>query len=171
MSQDKSSEKQLSEGQPESEKKPFSFMKFILYISIPPIIIIVVLFVGGLVLALTTDPTQTAPRIGMIRDIFIIILAFEFILVVLALVALILQVAKFIATVDDEIKPIVETTKETLETVKETAQFVGKNVTQPVVSSRAFFAGLFAFLRDVGGIRRAIRRTSPKAPKGETHAK
>lgn len=171
MSQDKTPEKQLPDTQTEGEKKPFSFMKFILYISIPPIIIIVVLFVGGLVLALTTDPSQTAPRIGMIRDIFIIILAFEFILVVLALVALILQVARFIATVDDEIKPIVETTKETLETVKETAQFVGKNVTQPVVSSRAFFAGLFAFLRDVGGIRRAIRRTSPKPPKGETHAK
>ncbi|PJF32478.1 MAG: hypothetical protein CUN52_01475 [Phototrophicales bacterium] len=171
MSQDTTSIKQLPEAKPEEEKKPFSFFKFILYVSIPPIIIIVVLFVGGLILALTTDPSQTAPRIGMIRDIFIIILAFEFILVVLALVALILQVAKLIATVDDEIKPIVETTKETLETVKETAQFVGKNVTSPVISAQAFFAGLFAFIRDIGGIRRAIRRTKPKSPKGNNNGK
>lgn len=163
MSQDKATNKKLlPEGQPEDEKKPFSFIKFILYISIPPILIILVLFVGGLILALTGDPAQTAPRIGMIRDIFIIILAFEFILVVLALVALILQVARLISTVEDEIKPIIENTKETLETAKETAQFVGKNVTSPLVGAQAFFAGLFVFLRDIGGIRRAIRKTTPK---------
>lgn len=168
MSQDKS--EKHPETSSHDEKKTFSFMKFMLYISVPPIIIILILFVGGVILALTTDPTQTAPRIGMIRDIFIIILAFEFILVVLALVALILQIAKLIATIDDEIKPIVETTKETLETVKETAQFVSKNVTQPIISSRSFFAGLLAFLRDIIGIRRAIRRTIPKAPE-DNHAK
>jgi len=163
MSQDKAKDKKsLPEGQVEDEKKPFSFMKFILYISIPPILIILILFVGGLILALTGDPTQTAPRIGMIRDIFIIILAFEFILVVLALVALILQVARLVSTVEDEIKPIIENTKETLETAKETAQFVSKNVTSPLIGTQAFFAGLFVFLRDIGGIRRAIRRTKPK---------
>ncbi|MCU0480225.1 MAG: hypothetical protein MUE54_03325 [Anaerolineae bacterium] len=162
MSQDKSTHTAQPETKPEDEKKSFSFFRFILYISIPPIILIVVLFVGGLILALTSDPAQTAPRIGMIRDIFIIILAFEFILVVLALVALVLQVARLISTVEDEIKPILENTKETLETAKETAQFVGKNVTSPLVSAQAFFAGLFVFLRDIGGIRRAIKRTTPK---------
>jgi len=149
----------------EEEKKPFSLIKFILLVSIPPIIFIVVLFVGGVLLALFTDPSQTAPRIGMIRDIFIIILAFEFILVILALAALILQVARLISTVQDEIKPIIENTKETLETAKETAQFVSKNITSPIVNTQAFFAGLFVFLRDVGGIRKAIRRTPTKGDK------
>lgn len=167
MSQDKSTNTPELENKTEDEKKKFSFFKFILYISVPPIILIVVLFVGGLILALTSDPAQTAPRIGMIRDVFIIILAFEFILVVLALVALVLQVARLISTVEDEIKPILENTKETLETAKETAQFVGKNVTSPLVNTQAFFAGLFVFLRDIGGIRRAIRRT----PKGNNNGK
>ncbi len=166
MSQDKVPEKLLPEGKvAEEEKKPFSLVKFILIVSIPPIIFVIVLFVGGLIIALTTDPAQSAPRIGMIRDIFIIILAFEFILVILALVALILQVARLMATVQDEIKPLIETTKETLETAKETAQFVGKNVTSPIVGAQSFFAGLFVFLRDLGGIRRAIRRTPSKGGK------
>lgn len=168
MSNDKALNTPATENSPATdEKKSFSFWRFILYISVPPIILIVVLFIGGIALALFTDPSQTAPRIGMIRDIFIIILAFEFILVILALVALILQIAKLVSTVDDEIKPIIESTKETIETAKETAQFVGKNVTSPVMSAQSFLAGAYVFFRDIGGIRRAIRRTTPKGGKDE----
>jgi hypothetical protein len=165
MSQDKLPQPTPADNAVAEDEKPFSLIKFILIISVPPIIFIIVLFGGGILLALFTDPSQTAPRIGMIRDIFIIILAFEFILVILALVALILQVARLISTVQDEIKPIIESTKETIETAKETAQFVSKNVTSPIVNAQAFFAGLFVFLRDVGGIRKAIRRTPPKGGK------
>jgi hypothetical protein len=120
--------------------------------------VIVLLFVTGLLLALLSDVQATAPRIQIVRDIFIIVMSLEFILIIGALAILILQVARLVNLLQNEVKPVLENTQEAVNSAKGTVEFVGNNVTEPVVRVGSFLAGAGVFVREVGGIRRAIRR-------------
>jgi hypothetical protein len=120
--------------------------------------VIVLLFVLGLLFALFSDVQATAPRIQIIRDVFIIIMSLEFILIIGALAVLILQVARIVNLLQSEVKPVLENAKETVNSAKGTVEFVGNNVSEPVVKTSAFLAGAGVFIREAGGIRRAIRR-------------
>ncbi|MBZ0288160.1 MAG: hypothetical protein K8I30_11145 [Anaerolineae bacterium] len=120
--------------------------------------IILLLFVIGLLLALFSDVQATAPRIQIIRDILAIVIALEFILIVGAFAILVLQVARLALLLRNEVKPVLENTQDAVNTAKGTVEFVGNNVTEPVVRVGAFLAGANVFVREVGGIRRAIRR-------------
>jgi hypothetical protein len=122
------------------------------------IAVILLVFVIGVLLALLTDATQTAPRIQIIRDIVIIILALQGIVIVVALAILILQVARLINLLQNEVIPILENTKDTLNTAKGTVEFVSDNVTEPLLRASGFAAGLRVLVSEMGGIRRAIRR-------------
>lgn len=119
-------------------------------------IILLPLFIGILV-AIIAEPAPTAVRFGMIRDIVLIILAMQGILVIVALTALILQIARLVALLQNEVKPIIDDTKEAAQSAKGTAQFVGQNVVQPVIGVKSFAAGLVVFIRELIGIRRALR--------------
>jgi hypothetical protein len=125
--------------------------------------IIVVLFILGLAFAIFSDAQATAPRIQIIRDMLVIIIVLEFILIVGALAVVILQVARLVSLLRSEVKPVLENTQEAVNSAKGTVEFVGDNVTEPVVRVGAFMAGAGVFLREAGGIRRAIRR--PKKDK------
>ncbi len=120
--------------------------------------VILLVFVIGVLLALLTDATQTAPRIQIIRDIVIIILALQGIVILVALAVLILQVARLINLLQNEVIPILENTKDTLNTAKGTVEFVSGNVTEPLLRASGFAAGLRVLVSEMGGIRRAIRR-------------
>jgi hypothetical protein len=120
--------------------------------------VIVLLFVIGLLFALFSDVQATAPRIQIIRDVFIIIMSLEFILIIGALAVLILQVARIVNLLQSEVKPVLKNAKETVNSAKGTVEFVGNNVSEPVVKTSAFLAGAGVFIREAGGIRRAIRR-------------
>jgi hypothetical protein len=120
--------------------------------------VIVLLFVIGLLFALFSDVQATAPRIQIIRDVFIIIMSLEFILIIGALAVLILQVARIVNLLQSEVKPVLENAKETVNSAKGTVEFVGNNVSEPVVKTSAFLAGAGVFIREAGGIRRAIRQ-------------
>lgn len=120
--------------------------------------VIVLLFVIGLLFALFSDVEATAPRIQIIRDVFIIIMSLEFILIIAALAVLILQIARIVNLLQSEVKPVIDNAKETVNTAKGTVEFVGSNVSEPVVKTSAFLAGAGVFVREAGGLRRAIRR-------------
>lgn len=120
--------------------------------------LILLIFVIGVLLALLTDANQTAPRIQIIRDIVIIILALQGIVIVVALAVLILQVARLINLLQNEVIPILENTKDTLNTARGTVEFVSNNVTEPLVRASGFAAGVRVLVSEMGGIRRAIRR-------------
>jgi hypothetical protein len=120
--------------------------------------IIVLLFVIGLLFALFSDVEATAPRIQIIRDVFVIIMSLEFILIIAALAILILQIARIVNLLQSEVKPVIDNAKETVNTAKGTVEFVGSNVSEPVVKTSAFLAGAGVFVREAGGLRRAIRR-------------
>jgi membrane protein implicated in regulation of membrane protease activity len=120
--------------------------------------LILLIFIIGVGLALFSNVEVTAPRVQIIRDIFLIILALQGILVVIALAVLILQIARLISLLQNEIKPILENTQETLSTARGTVEFVGKNLAEPVVRVNGFMAALTVLFRELFGIRRALRR-------------
>jgi len=120
--------------------------------------LILLIFVTGVLLALLSNVEATAPRVQIIRDIFIIILAFQGILVIAALAILILQIARLINLLQNEIMPILKNTEETVNTARGTVEFVGTNLAEPVVKLNGFLAGLSVLIRELFGIRRALRR-------------
>jgi len=115
--------------------------------------------VGALVVALVADPDDAANWVGIIRDVFIIVLAMEGMLMGIALIVLILQLAALVNVLQNEIKPIVDNANETVTTVRGTTQFVSQNVVEPVIKFGALTAGVGAVLREVLGIRRALGRS------------
>lgn len=121
------------------------------------IAVIVLLFVIALVLALATDVASTGPIIRLIRDLVIIILALEGILIVLGLAVLILQVARLINLIQTEVKPILETTQDTVTTAQNTVSFVSSNVSEPIIRAGSFLAGAGAVTKEAFGLFRALR--------------
>lgn len=125
--------------------------------------LILLIFVAGLIIAVFADSAYWAPRFRIIRDSFVLLMALESIMIVISLAVLVIQVARLANLLQSEVKPVLDNAQETLSTAKGTTQFVGKNVAEPVIKFQAFFAGLWVFIRELGGIRRAIR----KKPKSE----
>ncbi|MBN1679658.1 MAG: hypothetical protein JW966_05155 [Anaerolineae bacterium] len=123
--------------------------------------VIVGLFVVGLLaallIALLASPDDAANWVGMIRDIFIIVLAMEGMLMGIALIVLVLQLAALINLLQNEVQPIVDNANETVTTVRGTAQFMSQNLVEPVIKASAVATGITALLREAFGIRRAIR--------------
>jgi hypothetical protein len=122
--------------------------------------IILLIFLVGFVFAIIGDPDDIGPRVALIRDLFIIVVALEMILIVAALAILALQIAKLVNLVQSETKPILKNTQDTVNTAKGTARFVSSNLIEPVVQVGSFLAGVRVFLREAGGIRRALRSSS-----------
>lgn len=81
-------------------------------------------------------PTET------IRDIFIIVLALEFMLTGMALVILIIQLAKLVNLLQNEVRPILESTNEAANTLRGTARFLSDNLAAPVVKANGAIAAL-----------------------------
>jgi hypothetical protein len=76
------------------------------------------------------------------RDISIIIVAFETIVVNILLAILIIQVIRLTRMLRDEVLPILNSTQETVGTVRGTATFVSDYVVQPVVKVASVSAGV-----------------------------
>jgi uncharacterized membrane protein len=119
--------------------------------------VFLLLFIIAVVLSVI-NIDQAAPIVRMIRDLVIIFLAIEGILIVLALAVLILQVARLINLLQTEVRPILENTQEAVETARGTIEFVGANVTEPLIRTSSFLSGLSVMVYSLFGIRRAVRR-------------
>ncbi len=76
-----------------------------------------------------------------IRDIAIIVIAVETVLINLLLGILIWQIWRLVKMVQTEIKPIIQDTQETVSTVRGTATFVSENVVTPVAKTGGKLAG------------------------------
>ncbi len=101
--------------------------------------------------------SRFGPAIEVIRDIMLILLALEGGLIILALTILIAQVARLVNLLQNEVQPVLKNTQQTVSHVKGTAEFVGRNVTQPLVNVSAFVTGVGTFLSEVIRINRAMR--------------
>jgi len=70
---------------------------------------------------------------SQIRDVFIIFMALETLVVGVALVILIVQLAVLTNLLQNEVKPILDSTSEAVNTLKGTVRFVSDNLTEPVI--------------------------------------
>jgi heme/copper-type cytochrome/quinol oxidase subunit 2 len=87
------------------------------------------------------------------RDILIIILAIESIVVFVFLGLMIWQLYQLIKLLREEVIPLINTTKDTVEQVKHTTTFVGQSVAAPVISVSGFLAGAKAMIDTARGNR------------------
>jgi hypothetical protein len=112
-------------------------------------VILLVILVGGVIYLL--QPTAPTERI---RDIFIIFMALESLILGLALVTLIVQLARLINLLQNEIKPILESTNETVSTLRGTTTFISENMVEPVIKMNEYVAALSQMVKLVGLGRR-----------------
>jgi hypothetical protein len=101
-------------------------------------IVIVVALLVWAVVALSSNPAAAAN----VRDIFIIFMALESLLVGAALVVLIIQLASLINLLQNEVKPILKSTNETVNTLRGTSEFLSENLVEPVIKLNSYLAGL-----------------------------
>jgi len=93
---------------------------------------------------------QPATPTDKIRDVFIIVVALESLVIGVALVVLIVQLAGLINLLRNEIRPILDATNETVNTLRGTAEFLGENVVEPVIKLNGYLAGLYRMLELMG---------------------
>ena len=104
--------------------------------------IVGVLVIAGLIVAvffLFQAPLETTAHI---RDIFIIFMALESLLLGLVLITLIIQVARLTNLLQNEIKPILQSTNETVSTLRGTTAFLSDNLVEPVIKLTEYLAAL-----------------------------
>jgi hypothetical protein len=75
------------------------------------------------------------------RDLSIIILALESIVVLVLLSILVVQVMRLVRLLREEVMPILKSTQDTVSTVRGTADFMGDHLVQPVVKASSYAAG------------------------------
>ena len=100
------------------------------------------LLIWGAIFLFTSDAGVTS----QIRDVFIIFMALESLVIGVALVILIIQVAILTNLLQNEIKPILDTTNETVNTLKGTVRFVSDNMAEPVIKLNEYLAALKKFM-------------------------
>jgi hypothetical protein len=133
--------------------------------------IFIVGLVAALVVALVANPDDAATWVGIIRDMFIIVLAMEGMLMGFALIVLVIQVASLVNLLQNEIKPIVDNANETVTTVRGTAQFMSQNLVEPVVKFGALAAGIGGLVREALGIRRTLQTAGKNSQEGKSDGK
>jgi hypothetical protein len=102
---------------------------------------------------------QPATPTGKIRDIFIIFMALETLLIGFVLVILIIQLARLINLLQNEIKPILDSTNETVSTLRGTATFLSENLTDPLVKLNSYVAALNKLVEALGLGKRKKRKS------------
>lgn len=129
---------------PKTEPEPAQNNK-ILYIIIGVVILLIAL--GVVMIYYLLQPTTPTDKI---RDVFIIVVALESLVIGVALVVLIVQLASLINLLQNEVKPILIATNDTVNTLRGTSEFLSENVVEPVIKLNGYLAGLYRMLELMG---------------------
>ena len=108
---------------------------------------VVLIALLGVAIFFLLQPSTPTDRI---RDVFIIVVALESLVIGVALIVLIVQLASLINLLQNEVRPILKATSETVNNLRGTAEFLGENVVEPVVKLNGYLAGLFRMLELMG---------------------
>jgi hypothetical protein len=118
--------------------------------TIAGIIIAALVVLAGIVVAVVALTEHPAVATN-VRDIFIIFMAFESLIIGAALVVLVMQIAGLINLLQNEVKPILQSTSETVDTLRGTTEFLSENLVEPVIKLNSYLAGLRKFFDLFGG--------------------
>ncbi len=94
------------------------------------------------------------PIVATIRDIAIIFLAVETIVIGAILIILVWEVLRLVRMLREDIKPIIQSADETARTVRGTTTFVSDNFVTPFVRVSSFTSGVVEALRIIAGRKR-----------------
>lgn len=111
------------------------------------IIIILGLLITGLVFLISPGLTNIE-TVARLRDVFIIMMALESLLIGLALSILIIQIARLTNLIENEVKPILNSTNETISNLRGTTKFLSDNLVEPVIKLNEILA-VFQRLNDI----------------------
>jgi amino acid permease len=95
-------------------------------------------------------PETPADMVGKIRDVFIIVVGLETLIIGSALVILLIQLASLINLLQNEVRPILQATNETVNTLRGTAEFLGENLVEPVIKLNSYLASIQRVLELMG---------------------
>lgn len=104
-------------------------------------VLLFLLLISGVIFAvisMVNNPDQTET----IRDIVIIFMAVESLLIGLVLIVLIIQLARLTTMLQNEVRPILDATNETLNTLRGTTNFLSQNLVNPVVKANSSVAAI-----------------------------
>ena len=91
---------------------------------------------------------------AVVRDIAIILVALEILIMNVLLLVLIWQVWRLVKMIGVEIKPVIEDGQETVGTVKGSAEFVSSSIISPLITTSSRLAGIW---RSVNVIRSELK--------------
>ncbi|GAP06986.1 MAG TPA: hypothetical protein DEQ80_06560 [Anaerolinea thermolimosa] len=109
------------------------------------LVVVLAVIITGVVLLLRADNDTTA----RVRDVFIIFMALESLVIGVALVILIVQLATLINLLNNEIRPIIHATNDTVNTIKGTVVFLSDNLSEPVIKLNETLAAIAKFFQIV----------------------
>jgi hypothetical protein len=112
--------------------------------------VVVLLILLGVAIFFLLQPATPTDRI---RDVFIIVVALESLVIGVALIVLIVQLASLINLLQNEVRPILSATSETVNNLRGTAEFLGENVVEPVIKLNGYLAGMTRVI-ELMGIRK-----------------
>lgn len=135
----------LPSSKPSPDSREISRQRRILFSIIAIFIFIFALFLGGIYILL-----QPATPTERIRDVFIIFMALESLILGLVLVILIIQLARLINLLQNEIKPILDATNDTINNLRGTTAFLSDNLIEPVIKLNEYLAGFQQVFRVIG---------------------
>jgi fructose-specific phosphotransferase system IIC component len=103
------------------------------------------------IIAMVQSPQQTET----IRDIVIIFMAAESLVIGVALIVLVIQIARLTAMLQQEVRPILESTEETINTLRGTSTFLSDKMVKPVMKATS----------TVAAVRRVLDLVNPSRSK------
>jgi uncharacterized integral membrane protein len=130
--------------------------KMIMAVLIVGAILLLALIILAVVLLMKAPESVTA----QIRDVFIIFMALESLLLGLVLIILIIQIARLTNLLQNEIKPILDSTNETISTLRGTTAFLSENLIEPVIKLNEYAAALSQFAAIFGLAKKKTRTGS-----------
>jgi hypothetical protein len=109
--------------------------------------VVVLLALLGIAIFFLLQPGTPTDRI---RDVFIIVVALESLVIGVALIILIVQLASLINLLQNEVRPILNTTSETVNNLRGTVEFLGENAVEPVIKLNGYLAAMSRVIELMG---------------------
>ena len=109
--------------------------------------VVVLLALLGIAIFFLLQPGTPTDRI---RDVFIIVVALESLVIGVALIVLIVQLASLINLLQNEVRPILTATSQTVNTLRGTVEFLGENMVEPVIKLNGYLAGMSRVIELMG---------------------
>ncbi len=147
---------QPQQSQPIPSEQPSKRPPWLTRLIVVGSVIVILALLGFVVYLLISYPDTTAS----LRDIFIILLALETLVIGAFLVILIFQLQSLISVLRNEIRPILDSANQTVSTVRGTSSFVSDTVVDPIIKVSSALSGIREAWRVMAG---RPRRKPPSA--------